>query len=90
MNKIETKSDGMYINGKKVIKGWESFSGWYWFAVSLEEEDYGGHPLWFGFVQGFENEWGTFWQGELQPLIDEGHIWEINEEDLPHAGRRYS
>ena len=89
MNKIETKSDGMYINEKKVIKGWESYSGWYWFAVSLEEEDYGGHPLWFGFVQGFENEWGTFWQGELQPLIDEGHVWEINEEDLPHAGRRH-
>ena len=89
MSKLETKEDGLYIGEKKVIKGWESFSGWYWFATELEQENYGGHPLWFGFVQGFENEWGTFWQGELQPLIDEGHVWEINEEDLPHAGRRH-
>ena len=43
----------------------------------------------YGFVQGFENEWGTFWEGELQPLIDAGKVWEIDEEDLRHAGRRH-
>jgi hypothetical protein len=88
MNKLETKEDGLYINEKKVIKGWESFSGWYWFATELEQEDYGGHPLWFGFVQGFENEWGSFWEGELNPLIKQGQVWEIKEIDLPYAGRR--
>lgn len=88
MNKLETKEDGLYIGDKKVIKGWESFSGWYWFATELEREDYGGSPLWFGYVQGFADEWGSFWQGELEPLIEQGRIWEIKEIDLPHAGRR--
>ena len=88
MSKLETKEDGLYVGDKKVIKGWESFSGWYWFATELEQEDYGGAPLWFGYVQGFANEWGSFWEGELSPLIKEGKIWEIKEIDLPHAGRR--
>ena len=88
MSKLETREDGLYIDGNKVIKGWESFSGWYWFATELEQENYGGRPLWFGFVQGFENEWGKFWQGEFDPLIKQGRVWEIKEIDLPHAGRR--
>ena len=88
MNKLETREDGLYVGNNKVIKGWESFSGWDWFATELEEEDYGGHPLWFGFVQGFADEYGTFWEGELKPLIEEGRVWEIKEIDLPHAGRR--
>jgi hypothetical protein len=88
MNKLETREDGLYIGKKKVLKGWESFSGWYWFATELEQKDYGGHPLWFGFVQGFENEWGSFWEGELIPLIEQGRVWRIKTIDLPHAGRR--
>ena len=88
MNKLETREDGLYIGEKKVLKGWESFSGWYWFATELEQKDYGGHPLWFGFVQGFENEWGSFWEGELTPLIEQGRVWKIKDIDLPHAGRR--
>jgi hypothetical protein len=85
---LKTKNGKLYVNDSEVIKGWESISGWYWFATELEEKDYGGHPLWFGYVQGFESEWGSFWQGELQPLIDSGKVWEIKEIDLPHAGRR--
>jgi len=33
-------------------------------------------------------EWGTFWQGELDPLIEMGKVWEIKPQDLPIAGRR--
>ena len=83
---LETREDGLYINGQKVIKGWESFSGWYWFATEMEQEDYDGAPLWFGFVQGMHDEWGTFWQGELD--AQEWRVWEIKDIDLPHAGRR--
>ena len=57
-------------------------------GAKIEEEDYGGHPLYFGYVQGFENDWGSFWYGELHPLIEQGRVWEIKEIDLPHAGRR--
>ena len=84
-NKLETREDGLYINEKKVIKGWESMSGWYWFATEIEMEDYQGYPIWFGFVQGFEEEWGSFTQIELE---NQPSIWEIKEVDLPHAGRR--
>ena len=85
---LSTKDGKLFAGDKEVIKGFESFSGWYWFATELEDEDYGGHPLYFGYVQGMGNEWGSFWMGELQPLIDKMMVWEIKPHDLPHAGRR--
>ena len=88
MNKLNNKDGKLHIGEKEVIAGWESFSGWYWFATELEQEDYGGHKLWFGFVQGMYEEWGSFWEGELQPLIDSGKVWKIKDADLPQAGRR--
>lgn len=33
MAKLETRTDGLYIDGRKILKGWESFTGWYWFGV---------------------------------------------------------
>tara|TARA_R110000751_G_scaffold307490_2_gene429107 strand:- start:1014 stop:1265 length:252 start_codon:yes stop_codon:yes gene_type:complete len=83
MSKLETRDDGLYIGEKKVLKGWESFSGWYWFATELNTD--GIH---FGYVQGFENEWGSFSQEELESL-GKHKVWKINDIDLPHAGRRY-
>jgi hypothetical protein len=87
---MEGKRDGLhsrdgvlYAGEHKVLKGWESFSGWYWFGT--EETEPG---LWFGFVQGFEEEWGYFSMEEMQPLIRQGKIWPIKACDLPHAGRR--
>ena len=88
MNELNTREDGLYIGDKKVIKGWESFSGWYWFATTMERKDYGGAPLWFGFVQGVCDEWGTFSQIELETMMADGLVWEIKECDLPFAGRR--
>ena len=85
---LNNKDGKLYVKDKEVIKGYESFSGWYWFVTEIEEEDCEGHPLYFGYVQGFADKWGTFWHGELQPLIEQGTVWEIKEEDLPHAGRR--
>lgn len=92
----EFKADGkdLYINGKRVIKAWESFSGWYWFATEKGEDqisDFGdGIPvkdtIYYGFVQGFDEEWGYFSQAEIEsakPLT-----WRIKECDLPYAGRR--
>tara|TARA_R100001244_G_C5118982_1_gene123039 strand:- start:68 stop:316 length:249 start_codon:yes stop_codon:yes gene_type:complete len=81
MSKLETRDDGLYIGEKKVLKGWESYTGWYWFATELNTD--GIH---FGFVQGFANEWGSFSQEELESLG--AKVWEIKNIDLPHAGRR--
>ncbi len=47
MATFEEKGDNLYINGKKVLKGWESFTGWYWFATEKVEDDWNGKPLWF-------------------------------------------
>ena len=65
---------------RKVLAGWESFTGWYWFQTEPAEED-----LCWGFVQGMEEEWGYFSPAEI-----EAHYlcWKIDPCDLPHAGRR--
>lgn len=74
-----------FMPGKryKVIKAFESMTGWYWFVFEEEEPGY-----YFGLVQGFEEELGYFSMSELGPLIKRGVIWEIKKHDLPYAGRR--
>lgn len=95
---LETRDDGLYIDGKKVLKGWESFSGWYWFATEkLETQDsiisfdpevvIENDQIWFGYVQGLEDEWGSFSQGQIESL-GKFKVWRIKAIDLPHAGRR--
>jgi len=94
MAKFETRGKDLYIDGKKVIRGWESFNGWYWFAIEKGREqmsdlgDGKGVPdtIWYGLVQGFEEEWGYFSQAEIEQLRPK--TWEIPKKSLPHAGRR--
>jgi hypothetical protein len=33
INKFVEKNEELYINGKRAIKAWESFTNWYWFAI---------------------------------------------------------
>jgi len=98
-NTLETRDDGLYIGGKKVLAGWESFSGWFWFGtertrkqdsiISVDPEIViEGDQIWFGFVQGLEEEWGDFSQGEIEAL-GPMKAWKIKDVDLPHAGRRH-
>ena len=88
--RLITKEGKLFVTSKymdrdaPVLKGWESFSGWYWFATELNDD--GTH---FGFVQGFEEELGYFSEKELVSIGERtGNIWPIKEEDLPYAGRR--
>jgi len=80
---FKVKDGDLYINDYKVLKAWESIAGWYWFGV--EEVEPG---LWFGLVQGFEDEWSYFDENELKELMKRGIVWEIKKQDLPFAGRR--
>jgi len=60
------------VNDKPIIRAWESFSGWYWFAVEHVEDD-----LYFGFVVGIYPEWGYFSTVELaqnRPMV-----WELKK-----------
>lgn len=95
MVKFKSTDKELYIDGQKVIKGYESFTGWYWFAT---EEAYKQDSLlpngkevkddiiYFGLVQGQEQEWGYFSKGELESLKPK--IWEIPKNALPYSGRR--
>lgn len=94
MAKFTTKKDNLYIDGKKVIKGYESFSGWYWFATDIVQKQdtllngrvYKNDTIYHGLVQGFEEEWGDFSKAELESLKPK--VWEINKQDLVYSGRR--
>jgi len=99
---LKGKGDDLMISGgalskpKKVIKGWESFSGWYWFAFEVDhvqDSDMGDgkviadDKIYFGLVQGFEEELGYFSEGEIMSL-GESKVWPIPKENLPWSGRR--
>lgn len=71
MENFEIKENELYIDGKKVLRAWELWSGWYWFATErLREQlsDFGNgkevpDTIWTGLVQGFDKEWGYFLAG---------------------------
>ena len=91
MNKLVSKNGKLYVeqytfSGRlsgtyEVLRGWESYSGWFWFATELEEDS-----MAFGLVQGFEVEWGSFSIRELESMPS--MIWEIDAKNLPFSGRR--
>jgi hypothetical protein len=66
--KFTTDGKDLFINGRKIIRGGESFSGWYWFAVEevrkqdsvlADSQVAKDDTIFFGFVQGLEEEsWG--------------------------------
>lgn len=94
MAKFEIIDGKLHIDGLKVIKAYESFTGWYWFAIEIVHRQdtvlngkiIENDIIYYGFVQGFEEEWGDFSKGELESLKPK--VWEIKAIDLPFAGRR--
>lgn len=81
MSELRTINGELYAGEHKVLKGWESFTGFYWFGVEEIEPGF-----WFGYVQGLECEWGYFDEGEIRAL---GNLaWRIKPQDLPISGRR--
>lgn len=94
MASFESRNGKLYIDGKEVLKGFESFSGWYWFAVEKVQtqdsiiggKEFKDDTIWFGFVQGHFEEWGDFSEGELRNLAPK--VWEIPRRNLPYSGRR--
>ena len=97
---FETKGDDLYIKGgylskpMKVIKAFESFNGWYWFAfevVQTQDSDLGNgkviynDKIYYGLVQGHEEELGDFSEGEL---LSNSKVWEIPKKNYAWSGRR--
>ena len=94
MVKFEDRNGKLYIDSKEVLKGWESWTGWYWFAterVQTQDSIIAGKTflndtVFYGLVQGYEEEWGNFSESELKGLSPK--VWEIPAGNLPYAGRR--
>lgn len=94
MAKFEERNGKLYIDGNEVLKGWESFTGWYWFATEkshtqdsiINGKVWEDDTIYFGLVQGHEEEWGYFSEAELRSLIPK--IWVIPAKNLPYSGRR--
>lgn len=94
MYQLERKDDGLYVDGKKVIRGWESYAGWYWFAIELDHhqdsiingKEFKNDKIYYGLVQGSETEYGYFSEAEINSL-GESYVWEIPKENLPISGR---
>lgn len=42
--------------------------------------------IWFGLVQGHDEEWGEFSEAEIRALGN--GAWPIKLQDLPYSGRR--
>ena len=101
MAEFTTDGKKLFIDGKEVLRGWESFSGWFWFATEKVEERMVARgsgsvlgdgrvvddTIWFGLVQGFEEEWGDFSEAEIRSL-GPYRVWAIRPMDLPSSGRR--
>ena len=79
--------DGEEVKPIPVIGGWESFNGTYWFATEIDSTDI-SPKRYYGLVQGEFEEWGTWFEHELEELISRSMAWKIKDHDLPYAGRR--
>jgi len=92
------KTSNLYLRafGKdvKVIGMWESFSGWYWYAtekcgkqdsVMADGSIYKDDQIYYGFVQGLEEEWGYFAESQLKSMP--GRIWKVPKTNWTFSGR---
>ena len=75
MNKFKLLKNAVLINDKTVSRIWKSDNGWFWFATERVQDQISiingkEYPdtIWYGLVQGFEDEWGDFSEAELKLL----------------------
>ena len=94
MAQFTTRGNSLYIDGKRVKKGWESFNGMYWFGTEIDRKQdsvingkvYKNDIIWFGYVQGQYEEWGYFSETELKLMGNK--VWKIPQKNLYISGRR--
>ena len=94
MAAFEARNGKLCIDGKEVLRGWEAWTGWYWFATEIARTQdsilngkvYENDTIYFGVVQGHVEAWGSFSDAELSSL--KPRVWEIPTRNLPYSGRR--
>jgi hypothetical protein len=102
MAELKSVDGHLEIDGKRVLAGWESYSGWYWFGIEKSEERKVGSEgggsimddgrevddvIWFGYIQGLEEEWGYFSEAEINSL-GRYRVWKLKPGVLSYSGRR--
>ena len=80
---VKTKYGVEKHKGMEIKEVYESFSGWYWFVVKYEAKKTNG----YGYVVGFESEWGTFYMSELQGSPSQ--IWPVPKENWSSISHVY-
>ena len=58
------------------VKFFSPYNGWRWYAVEFDGED-----IFWGYVEGWENEWGTFSLSELSGATIAGGLVPAIERD---------
>jgi hypothetical protein len=69
---------------QEVLEVYESFGGWYWYITEKYSDD---PDVVYGFVQGFEEEWGDIYMPELQGQIKKGMVWSVPKSAWSWTGR---
>lgn len=78
-----TENDGT-ADKMLIVKFFSPYSQWSWYGVEFD-----GVDTFFGFVQGHENEWGTFSFSELAETTLFGDVPAV-ERDLSFTPTRFS
>ena len=60
---------------------YESWSGWYWYITEFYKDD---KDVAFGFVHGFEDEWGEIYLPELR---EKPYVWKVERKDWTNNSR---
>ncbi len=77
------------IDGKPIIRAWESWNGIYWIATEeaykqdsvINNKVYKDDKIYYGFVTGpYTPEWGYFSSTELKLLSPK--VWELTKEAI--------
>lgn len=62
--------EGKGLRGTIAYLKVEALNGWRWLITEYDQND-----LFFGYVLGFENEWGYISLTELEGIMEKGHGW---------------
>jgi hypothetical protein len=57
-------------SSRAIVKFFSPYNGWTWYAFEYDAEE----NMFFGFVKGFENEWGYFSLEELDKTMVKGIV----------------